>query len=82
MLLTSISRYNFNPRPREEGDHRRYGVSRARMNFNPRPREEGDQKRDRLRSSSLDFNPRPREEGDIECMSYNLSEQVFQSTPS
>ena len=34
--------YNFNPRPREEGDSALLSTDGAELNFNPRPREEGD----------------------------------------
>ena len=34
--------YNFNPRPREEGDGLAGVGSGATKDFNPRPREEGD----------------------------------------
>ena len=33
---------DFNPRPRKEGDKKRYTDKRRVYNFNPRPRKEGD----------------------------------------
>ena len=33
---------DFNPRPREEGDHQQEAGDAPRGDFNPRPREEGD----------------------------------------
>ena len=33
---------DFNPRPREEGDHGKKKNTRSAVYFNPRPREEGD----------------------------------------
>ena len=37
-----FSNFDFNPRPREEGDMRIYAVAKGIFYFNPRPREEGD----------------------------------------
>ena len=62
--LQKSTKFNFNPRPREEGDSERKGRGNRLWNFNPRPREEGD-RADICRLHTLsDFNPRPREEGD------------------
>ena len=56
--------FNFNPRPREEGD-RFYSVLSAVVRyFNPRPREEGDSRKSTTSTKTRYFNPRPREEGD------------------
>ena len=57
--------YNFNPRPREEGDVT-FKISRGvPSDFNPRPREEGDGIEIHPVNFCCYFNPRPREEGDI-----------------
>ena len=58
---------HFNPRPREEGDHKISRWASSKMDFNPRPREEGDLDGGLCLWETLDFNPRPREEGDIVC---------------
>ena len=57
-------RLNFNPRPREEGDHHFSVIKCELVYFNPRPREEGDPLTERRYFVKFDFNPRPREEGD------------------
>ena len=40
--LQKSTKFNFNPRPREEGDNKICGFSPRTRDFNPRPREEGD----------------------------------------
>ncbi len=55
---------HFNPRPREEGDLKRFCFEICRSYFNPRPREEGDRVHLKRKATEKDFNPRPREEGD------------------
>ena len=55
---------DFNPRPREEGDHQRGITVLQSTHFNPRPREEGDFYCFCTCKGFLNFNPRPREEGD------------------
>ena len=40
--LQKSTKFNFNPRPREEGDSILFSSCRCVLNFNPRPREEGD----------------------------------------
>ena len=37
-------KFHFNPRPREEGDSRKFTMNTKTKYFNPRPREEGDRK--------------------------------------
>ena len=56
--------FNFNPRPREEGDIANDWAEGVLNDFNPRPREEGDSSIIVAGISLIDFNPRPREEGD------------------
>ena len=55
---------NFNPRPREEGDHMETTTMQKSFYFNPRPREEGDRMEFNKADTRNNFNPRPREEGD------------------
>ena len=57
--------YNFNPRPREEGDRSNKSKNAMLKDFNPRPREEGDDMPRSVSGYHPYFNPRPREEGDI-----------------
>ena len=56
--------WNFNPRPREEGDKQLLQRLCKQNNFNPRPREEGDIRFFIPFIFKINFNPRPREEGD------------------
>ena len=69
-------RYNFNPRPREEGDRPTVILSATGVNFNPRPREEGDEFFTAGRDTLQDFNPRPREEGDIAALEAEIKEII------
>ena len=62
--LVSALQWNFNPRPREEGDRINFIKMMSLKNFNPRPREEGDERYSYPQLSQVNFNPRPREEGD------------------
>ena len=64
VINQAVSDYNFNPRPREEGDASSVGYKPQSDDFNPRPREEGDASSVGYKPQSDDFNPRPREEGD------------------
>ena len=57
--------WNFNPRPREEGDTFSAIIAVRYSDFNPRPREEGDGYVFDKDGNVYDFNPRPREEGDL-----------------
>ena len=63
------SHFNFNPRPREEGDCIYSLVLHLCENFNPRPREEGDGVGIVKKIPLVYFNPRPREEGDLVTVS-------------
>ena len=42
LAAPTVRLYDFNPRPREEGDGIRWLTSAVPSDFNPRPREEGD----------------------------------------
>ena len=64
-----VSVYDFNPRPREEGDYRFPTRGTIPQHFNPRPREEGDNVLKVCRICGCNFNPRPREEGDLYVLS-------------
>ncbi len=61
--------YDFNPRPREEGDNFDIAGGYVWGYFNPRPREEGDASHRSSVDCDMDFNPRPREEGDASIRS-------------
>ena len=63
-VFVALTRFDFNPRPREEGDSAIKAYHLVAHNFNPRPREEGDAFRVFVALTRFDFNPRPREEGD------------------
>ena len=56
--------FDFNPRPREKGDSRKWLDVVATACFNPRPREKGDVTTGMTLCYLLNFNPRPREKGD------------------
>ena len=56
--------YDFNPRPRKEGDIYKSTRTSKGANFNPRPRKEGDLSLYGAKTRTGNFNPRPRKEGD------------------
>ena len=60
-----LRRTCFNPRAREERDHRRSKTGTQQPRFNPRAREERDCKSKNAKPAILSFNPRAREERDL-----------------
>ena len=81
-MVLGRTKYDFNPRPREEGDEPLHNDSESDMHFNPRPREEGDYLMTISIIQQFHFNPRPREEGDIAKRFEEGDYTKFQSTPS
>ena len=63
-IIKRISTINFNPRPREKGDHSGILDMMKLIHFNPRPREKGDHSGILDMMKLIHFNPRPREKGD------------------
>ena len=74
-------RWYFNPRPREEGDHKISRCASSKMDFNPRPREEGDINGRQSIRIYVYFNPRPREEGDTGIRDIHWLQKYFNPRP-
>ena len=78
-----INSWDFNPRPREEGDVCKHNFYLQYSRFQSTPSWRG---RHRGRRDSgafrVYFNPRPREEGDLRTLFLQGTMELFQSTPS
>ncbi len=73
--------YDFNPRPRKEGDIYKSTRTSKGANFNPRPRKEGDLSLYGAKTRTGNFNPRPRKEGDIKNRGKKQQNSYFNPRP-